>query len=990
MTPLEFLSAVWPSEGVYALATPFTIPGTQTRVYAHKTFTSLAAAAEYARVQSQRNDIFFAVHTLKEPRVWNPNKVDRKTGEKGAFEVRTHQNMSACRCFFFDIDVDASDDNDKYETQGHALAALKSFCASAGLPRPMVTSSGGGLHVYWLLEEAMSSPEWAAQADTLKQLAVSHGLKIDTSRTTDVSSVLRVAGTFNRKDPLAPRPVRALTTMVPLPNTSFLNLLAAARIEAGVAAPAPKAPGNLDDLFTSNLSEEFSGPPVAIRAVAAVCGQMRRLIKLQGNVSEPEWYHSLNLVRFMENSDKLVHKISQGHPQYSAAATDAKVAQLREKNLGPTTCAKLMEVCGSAACKGCPVFGKVKSPIVAGRYKDPAPAPVVASTVGPTAPTVTIPDPPKPYTRLKSGALSKTTKNKDGDEINVVFYAHDLYPLKRVVNDAAEQEKQVWRVHLPRSGAKDFMLDSDALYDKRKFVTAIANHGIYPSAGSVQDLQDYMIAYISELQRLVDAEVQSNHLGWEDDYKQFILPDKVICSDGTAKPAVLSVGAQRASAHVHTRGTLDRQIELLRFYSAGGYITNQFYILASLAAPIFHMTGHAGIIVHATGEAGASKSTSLYTAASMWGHPSLMPMNGTNNGATIRGRNERITTLANLPICVDEITHMATKDAIDLAMSVTQPGHRIRLDERGIERAGGGDYKATIMLTNANSSLHNTLSTDNSASTAGSMRVFEIIFRSGIIHEKHEADAYMADLRDNYGHVGEVFITYVIADYHKVKQRVSEMMKRVDQMAGIQSSERFWSAAVAAVVVAGEIAKELGLLDYDTAALFDWAVNVQIPFMRGVVVDEYTDPMGILSNYLETINADILVMHKPATGANLSYVSKAPRGALLGHYDVDDKVLWVLRKGFKDYCVRNGANSTKIIDELSVPKQDRNGKVQRVVVHKNMKKVLGAGSEYAKAQSWCFAVNMGHPEVTGVVDLAVAATTDVPVTTPAKGKLKPV
>ena len=41
------------------------------------------------------------------------------------------------------------------------------------------------------------------------------------------------------------------------------------------------------------------------------------------------------------------------------------------------------------------------------------------------------------------------------------------------------------------------------------------------------------------------------------------------------------------------------------------------------------------------------------------------------------------------------------KDAVDLAMSITQPGHRIRLQTDGVERATVGSYKATIMLTTA-------------------------------------------------------------------------------------------------------------------------------------------------------------------------------------------------------------------------------------------------------------------------------------------------
>lgn len=85
--------------------------------------------------------------------------------------------------------------------------------------------------------------------------------------------------------------------------------------------------------------------------------------------------------------------------------------------------------------------------------------------------------------------------------------------------------------------------------------------------------------------------------------------------------------------------------------------------------------------------------------------------------------------------------------------------------------------------------------------------------------------------------------------------------------------------------------------------------------------------------------------------------------------------MWVLKKGFKDYCVRTGANFLKILDELALPIVDETGKSSRILASKHVRKVLGAGTEFAKAQSWCFAINMDHPEVTGVaIPKLVSAT----------------
>lgn len=603
-------------------------------------------------------------------------------------------------------------------------------------------------------------------------------------------------------------------------------------------------------------------------------------------------------------------------------------------------------------------------------------------------PAVQLPDPPSPFKRLKSGGIGVETTNREGNEVTVVIYDHDLYPIRRITDRERRVEQQVWRVNLPRSGDLDFVIDAAALYKADALATQLANNGVYPRPSRMKEVQEYMSAYIAELQKVQDAEASFNALGWHDEFNSFVLPDKVLHRDGTITPAQLTTHAESSAQAVTKMGTLQKQVELLRFYAHPAYLPNQFFVCTSLGAALFHMTGHAGVVVNATGEAGASKSTSLYTGASLWAKPTKFPLNGTNHGATQKARAQRMTTMGSLPVCVDEITTMPFRDAQELVMAVTQPEGRLGLTRDGKERRQSENEKSTIMLCTANNSLHGLLSHENAAGTAGSMRVFEIAFRAGIVHAKHEADSYLQALKENYGHVGEAFIAYVIANYDAVAERVRQMTRRIDAEANVQSSERFWSAAAAAALVACEIARELGLLSYDSNKLYRWVIDHQFPHMRGVVVAEYTTPIGTLADYLETISANIIVMDRPKTGG-ANYVLRAPNGQLLAHYDMAERTMLVLKKGFKDYCIRVGANATKILDELAVQKVDEAGKGTRVIANKSIKKVLGAGTEYAKIQSWCFTVNMSHPEVTGVVDLGVVSG-DAQATTPVRGSLRAV
>lgn len=978
MTPAQFLQSVWSTDGLYCIATP------ATNGYIQKVYESIDEAVAYVETVKDAKDVFFCVHSLKEKRVWNPSK-----GDAGGWSVRLQTNMQEARTFFFDLDVGEGDN--KYAAQRDAILALKSFIETTKLPYPMIVSSGGGLHVYWRLETSLLSNEWRTYAARLKQLANAHGLKADPARTTDTASVLRVAGTYNHKRG-EKRIVKVMKAGAVTDTNDFIRALNHAVICAGEKIVEPKAAPEIDPYFgEGNLDRVLD--PVGFRAVLRVCPQARYLAKQRGDVSEPEWQASLNMVRFCVKGDELIHWISEKHPEYTREKTDAKVQRLINyrhhesgKPMGPTTCKKLASVCGAARCQGCAHEGSDSSPLWFARNVDPAPAPVIQLQAGPTVVEVQIPPPPKPYTRKKDGGISLTSVNKEGEEFSRVIYAHDLHPVRRIRNHVLGTEQIVWRVTKPNDGVTDFVLDAASLYERKAFIEAIANAGIYPHPDDIKELQNYMVAYIADLQRLSAAEAQATHLGWADDHTTFILADKVLHADGTVTPVTLSGAAATHAAPLHTKGTLERQVELLNFYNNAAYMPNQFAILAGLAAPIFGMTGHFGVIVNLTGETGASKSSSIYTASSFWGDPDKFTINGTRDGSTARHRNSKTSTLANLPICVDEITTIGLEEAHNMAMGVSQSTGRGRLNPDGTPQKDAAGEKATIVLTSSNNSLHGLLSTNNSSGTAAAMRVFEINCSRQIVHKKWEADDFLHDLRQNYGYLGGIFMQYVTQNYAEIKRMVREEMRLIDQEAKIQSGERFWSGVVAAIIVAGRIASRLGLIRFDMVALRHWAMTVQIPALRGVVSEEYSSPIGILTDYLEMISGNTLVVQK-LKASGLANVIKKPSNQLLAHFDFEDKTMWVLRKGFKDYCVKTGANFLKIIDDLHVAKINADGVRQRVITNKNVKKVLGAGTEFGKAQAWCFVIDLKHPDCLGLPDLEIVNNPSA-VVTPPKGQLK--
>lgn len=990
MTPTEFLKAVWPTTGLYAIATPYKIPNTDRVTYTHKVFETAKEAAVFAKTVAGTKDVFFAVHSLKEAKVWNPEKVDYKTGEKGAYQIRVQRNMAAARCFFFDLDVGVETERTpKYASAKEALQNLIQFCEAAQLPKPLVTSSGGGLHVYWLLEEDIPSDDWRKYASDLRALAKHHGLKADPARTTDTASVLRVAGTFNHKDPSNPRAVKVLTPEAThTPNEMFLKLLSdaltKADIKAADAMPDLSKAVGIGAELGANIGTERDfdeAPTTSIESLIKTCGQVRYFIRSKGRVPEPEWYKFLGLIQYVVDGEAICHGISKGDDAYTYEETQTKLEQV--KKFGPTLCSTLMETCGEENCEGCPFKDKGSTPLVHARRtaSAPPPEPVEESVWGSgeeddeDTPRRTYEPPaaPLPYVRLESGGIGVKIKNSDDEEVTVKICEYDLYPLRRVVRNIdahTRVQQQVWRAILPRKGPQDFVMDAEALYDHRKFGSVLLNNSVYVAPNNLKEVQSYMVAYIAELQKAADEDVQREHLGWDEDGEGFIMPDYLINNDGELEPVTTTDVVRSATDAVTKGGSMEQQLKLLRFYNHHAYRPNQFMIAASLAAPFFYMTGYHGAILNASGEAGSSKSSTLYTAASLWAEPERYPMDGTRQGATAKGRNNRIHVLANLPVCMDEITHMSVKDAEDFAMGVTQVGPRVALNSDGTERRTTNSMKSTFVLSTSNSGLHNTLATNNTSGTAGSMRVLELDFEPQYIHEKFEADEYMREIRKHFGHVGPEFIRRMMPKREGLEREIVLKMASIERKAKIKSAERFWSGTAAVVLVILQHAYKMGLLPFDPVVLEAWVIDTLIPTMRGTVKEEYATPFTLLTDYLNLSYSAIIVFGPADNYEHGPQVTREPKGALVGQYDMRDNSLWLAKAPFKKYCQNIGANSTKVLNDLHTAKPSQGSSItRRIVPVKESRQTLGKGTDFSAAQTRCFSVNMDHPEITGAASL---------------------
>jgi hypothetical protein len=936
MTPADFLRSVWPETGAYCIATK------AGKGYAHEVFDTIDAAAAYVHTIRDKKDVYFAVHTLIEHRVWNPRKRKDAAGEwVGGWSYRPAENMRSCKAFFFDIDVG---DNKGYASQREALAALKAFYEATGLPAPTLVNSGRGVHVYWRLDEELASPSWKLNAARLFNLAIAHGLKVDPSRTTDVTSLLRVAGTFNLKqDPKLP--VHVWYEGKETPAHRFVELLDQASESAGsvLLGAAPAATYELG----TNTTIEFDGPPVTIEALGQACGQIVQFAERGGNVHYGAWHKILAVLRHVENGPYWAHRLSQGHPGYDKDELDQKLWHQERDAVGPTTCGVMRANCDPDICDACPYNGLAKSPLSAARLPKP-------TTEMPDVPVDLEPpcDPPAGFTRVEGGGIIFRKRTED-KVIPVTILNCDLYPLQRHVDAKSETDQHEWCAKLPREEAKTFMLDSGDVQEPVLLAKALARQGVYVTPGDNKLVQLYMSLYIKDLQKKENAETQHSCLGWTEDHAAFVLHDVVLTPGGGTEPSRIhhsTLSNLRNVRGMGSKGTLEKQKKLMNFYNQSQYLDRQFFILCSLASPLYHATGHHGSIIHATGLPGAAKSATLFAAMSMWGHPQKLALNGQSSGATANARDQIISIMNNLPVGMDEITNIADDVAKEFALNVSQTSNqKERLKQNGQLKAIGGGDKSTLVLTTGNSSMHSILSRNNIAGDAGSMRVFEMIFQRPPKAGKALADRLMFDLCENYGHIGPALMRYVVDHYDQVVALVRSETAKLDALVDLDPHERFWSSDGGAVLAICIITHKLGLLPFNVAAIRDWLVNVQFPAMRGTVKENYPTAAEILTSYIEA-NGDSIVF---VPEGNTSVI-REPRNTLKGRYEADSGILWLTKNAFSDYCAYRRAPFQQYINDLAI---------NHIITDRNVRKVLTTGTNIPPTRSWCFAVNMRHEEM---------------------------
>lgn len=891
METKKFLDLVLGSEGYYCVWAINPAKKVQQKFY-----TSVEEVIGAANDLSDNGwNAFFALGTYK---------------EAGS---RLADNVMQMKSFFLDLDCGP---NKEFANQETAIAELRDFCLQHKLPTPTLVNSGRGIHVYWILSEAVGRDDWWQVAERLKGLCASSGFKADPAVTADAARVLRVPFTYNYK---YDTPLFVTFYGIEAPTTvdfdSFSELI------GGDPIPVPpKYTASATSAFQDALNENQKGSFKRLLVKTAKgtgCAQIKYLINNQQTASHDLWRSGLSIANVCKDGDKAAELMSSKHEDYNLEATLRKMHDTG----GPHFCSTFA-MHNPEPCETCPNNGKITTPaMLTKEIAEAAPEDnTVEEDIDGMTKTISIPTFPKPYFRGQNGGVYIRGKNAEGDPEEVCIYHNDFYVTRRL-HDVELGEVISFALHLPRDGMREFIVPLSSITAREEFRKHMSMQGITTFGKDVDKLMSYTAAWINELQQTTTASQAHQQFGWVDDTKvdEFVLGNQLI----TARGVEYNPPSAKTSGYIEKfkpKGTQERSREILDWYNRDGMELHQFTVCGGFGTILMPLTGLYSLGVHLFGETGGGKTTAMYAASSIWGDPRGLIATG---GDTVNSKMNQAELMHNLMLNTDELTNFTPKEASKYAYQLSEGVQKNRM-------AGGGNHERVrgkpwrlLAFSTGNVSIYAQMAMYKSNTKAEMQRLLELRVDEmpRVDVDQQEADAQLRDVQLNYGHFGPEFVQYVINNKATIATDYAQIKAKLDKAAGLNNVNRFWSGGCASILTGALAAKRLGIISYDLKKLFAWVVGM-LTTVKSFVDDSTASVQTLVTEFATENWGSILKIKSTETSHATDGIvpmvipEQNPRGTFVARFETDTNMFYIVPKAFKTWLGEQKLDYTSTVDGM--------------------------------------------------------------------------
>jgi len=752
----------------------------------------------------------------------------------GTFEENNRQanNVRMVKCLAIDVDcmhkLDLPDANGAVKQKAYAspkagFEAIMKFIETVeltGLGQPWLVNSGGGVHAYWPLTEAVSVAEWKPVAEQFKRLCFSKGLQIDPTVTGDASRILRVPGTLNN-GVKGGKKVRGTTNVRFMNSGDVFNIddikALVAKHLVGTAyevKPTPafnviELPGTRPTAAPSTGSVKlFENSTTKFRTIVEKskagkgCDQIAYYMQnAKDDGMEPLWRGLLSIAQKCEESEKAVIWLSQMHP-YDEDRMHTKLREIK----GPYPCVKFDSE-NPDICPHCTHWGKITNPLALGReYAVETTAKEVDVGVADTARKILRPEPPRGYAYGKNGGvfMEKDDEDADGNKIKrqVMLLPFDLFPVD-ILNSSGDHT--VHMMALRPNNAQTVTFPQKAVVSKDEVAKHLATQNIIATfgAGNDKNLFDYIRACVEKMSAEKAPVIVPSSCGWQAD-DTFVFAGKIYTKNGNIELPM--AGLENIIANTQPTGYIEKWREFINMLIRRKLWDQLAIILAGASAPFMRFTGIYGMTYHcASTDSGTGKSLALEGAASIWGHPVHYRTGKSTSGVTMQ---QRLGLLRSMPLITDEITSKNRKEFdwfSEFLLDMTEGRGKERMESgANKERLNLSTWMSVAIMSSNTYVLDHLTGAQKHAAEGEIRRVLEFVMNDKLNWEPYEVEV-IKSLSENYAVAGHILVEYMVRHVSEIKAMVPQVVQRMYREMNATNDERFWMAGVGACVVAGII-----------------------------------------------------------------------------------------------------------------------------------------------------------------------------------------
>jgi hypothetical protein len=946
MDTLSFFQRVLPSEGLYCI-TSFEGDNPKPR---HGYFDSVDALAKVALALNARGqNTYYAISTFTEKR-------------------RKQEFVDKTKVLAIDVDcgIGKNGKPKPFKDASEGAKALVTFVQAVGLPMPMIVSSGNGLHVYWILDEAIAPAQWKPLANALKAACLEKGFTPDIGVTGDSARILRPIGCVNPKGGRTAKLVRDAQ------DVTYAQLWAILEPFTHGSSYEPPVEQTRSNSLLDNLAVKHEYQPANADRIVEGCQQIKWAVENQGDVSEPMWYNLIGVAAFCAEPEAVAIRWSENHPGYSQQSTISKLHHWKQGATGPARCEKF-EAEHPGGCKGCKFKDKIGSPARLGtQFAE------VKSTAAVTDPLASVIPVPRPFKRTTDGMKMVI----DDTDIDVCKF--DLYPIGYGKDEGLGYEVVRYMWNRPHVGWTELVLRQAHLADgNRDFTAAVADQGIVLfNKNQTVHFQMLLRSYMEELKQRRGLTNLYSSMGWKANYNEFVIGSTLLRRDSNGNIASEHINLASAIGKVTddmygAQGSLQEWINFTRILETADLKLHKFLIGFSFATPLLKISGLKGLILSLYGKTGGGKTLGQYMMQSIWGNPDTLHFGGK---FTQNGLFSRLALHGNLPMTVDELTMLDREEAGDLIYWTSQGRDKARLNRNAEERAI--KEWATTMTVSTNESLHSMLYAGGHATDAKLARLLEFnvhphpLFTQG----SQVGRQIHAFLMGNYGHPGQAFMRQLLPlGVDAIKAMLEHAITEFPKKYGVHFSgdERFWEIGLVLSDLGNQLAKEYGLILYDHQDATEWALG-ELKSMKSSAATNRMDAFDALGEFInENMDATLTVMHtpgqKPMRDNNRPYIAD-----ILVRYDLyrksydgsfDSGTVLVERTKLRKWLSQRGYDYKQFVQEFEAE--------GILATPKSQKAYFGKDVGIKIPQCYVVGINLNHPRLQGILDDADQSVNDL-------------